>query len=218
MNHKKTVILAAAIAAMITGCSGQSAPAFAPTESSLYITSEGAVTSAIIETYEEDYYTADELKAYVEEVLVAFNGPNGMASADGKAPQPFASLKECTMADGTAKLLIDFKNADAYLDFMEQYPDEESSIQIKTLDVTTVSDGVTKGYIVGDTFTKLGKEQTTVSADEVMKQTKLYVAAIEGAALLQTDGNIQYISDDVTVVGTNMIQTPAGDVSYVVFK
>ena len=101
---------------------------------------------------------------------------------------------------------------------MEQYPDEESSIQVTDLDITTVSDGVTKGYLVGKTFTKLAKEQTTVAADEVMKQSKLYVAAIDGAALLQTDGAIQYISEGVSVVGTNLIQTPEDEVSYVVFK
>ena len=51
-----------------------------------------------------------------------------------------------------------------------------------------------------------------------MKQSKLYVAAIDGAALLQTDGAIQYISEGVSVVGTNLIQTPEDEVSYVVFK
>ena len=212
MKHKKIAILAA-IAAMITGCSGGAAPAFAPTESSLYITSEGTVTSATVETYEESYYSADELKAYVEEVLAEFNGAAGTDSAD-----KLATVKECTMADGTAKLLIDFKSADSYLDFMGQYPDEESEIQVTDLDITTVTDGVTKGYIVGETFTKTSGDGKTVAADEVMKQTKLYVAAVEGAALIQTDGTIQYISEGVTVVGTNMIQTPEDEVSYVVFK
>ena len=101
---------------------------------------------------------------------------------------------------------------------MEQYPDEESKVQVTNLDITTVTDGVTKGYIVGETFTKTSGDGKTVGADEVMKQTKLYVAAVEGAALIQTDGTIQYISEGVTVVGTNMIQTPEDEVSYVVFK
>lgn len=212
MRHKQLFLGMAAAASILTACSGQSAPAFAPTESSLYITSEGKVTSATVETYEADYYSAEELKAYIEEVLADFNGVGGDSTAKS------ASVKECTMADGTAKLLIDFQSADAYLDFMEQYPDEESPIQVADLDITTVSDGVTKGYLVGKSFTKLAKEQTTVAADEVMKQSKLYVAAIDGAALIQTDGSIQYISEGVSVVGTNMIQTPEDEVSYVVFK
>ena len=213
MQHKKLLWGMAAAVSILTACSGQSAPAFAPTESSLYITSEGKVTSATVETYEADYYSADELKAFIEEVLTEFN-----ASAGGNSTAQSASVKECTLSGGTAKLLIDFGSADAYLKFMEQYPDEESSIQVTDLDITTVSDGVTKGYLVGKSFTKLAKEQTTAAADEVMKQSKLYVAAVDGAALIQTDGAIQYISEGVSVVGTNMIQTPADEVSYVVFK
>jgi len=213
MQHKKLFLGMAAAVSILTACSGQTAPAFAPTESSLYITSEGKVTSATVETYEAEYYSAEEMKAFIEEVLAEFN-----ASANGGSDAKAASIKECTLAYGTAKLLIDFQTADAYLDFMEQYPAEESAIQVADLDITTVSDGVTKGYLVGKSFTKLAKEQTTVAADEVMKQSKLYVAAIDGAALIQTDGNIQYISEGVSVVGTNMIQTPEDEVSYVVFK
>ena len=73
MHHKKLFMGVAFATAILTACSGQSAPAFAPTESSLYITSEGKVTSATVETYEADYYSADELKAFIEEVLADFN-------------------------------------------------------------------------------------------------------------------------------------------------
>lgn len=212
---KKNVLIMAVSMAILAGCSGTgSEQAFAPKESSLYITGEGVITSATVETYEEDYYSADELKAFAEELLAEFNSSAAASEAEGKA----ASVKECTMADGVAKLLIDFQDAETYLTFMEQYPDEESAIQLTSLDVTTVSDGITKGYLVGNDFTKVAGESETVTADEVMKQSKLNVAAVEGASLIQTDGEIQYISDGVTVVGTNMIQTPAEQVSYVVFK
>lgn len=208
MKHKKILIMAAAVT-LLAGCAGETAPAFAPTESSLYITSEGVITSATIETYEADYYSVDELKASVEELLSAWGGSGDAAKA---------TVKECAMADGTAKLLIDFKNPEAYMDFMEEYPDEESAIQLKELDVTTVSDGISKGYLVGDSFYHLAKETKEVAADEVMKQSKLYVAAVEGPALIQTDGTIVYISTDVELTGTNMVRTPAGEMSYIVFK
>lgn len=217
MKHKSILIFTAAV--LLTGCSDQSASvAFAPAETSLYITGEGTVTSAAVETYENDYYSADELKAYAEKILTAFNGPNGARSADGEAPETAAAVKECTMEDGTAKLLIDFKDADSYLEFMEQYPDEESSVQIRTLDITTVSDGVAKGYITGAAFTKLSGKEKQAGSDEVMKQSKLNVAAVEGPALIQTDGKIQYISSGVTVEGDNLVRTPDEGVSYIVFK
>ena len=210
MKPTKFIIMATSLA-ILTGCAGSGeSTAFAPTESSLYITSEGTVTSATVETYDNDYYSADELKSSVEEILTAFNTSVNTTDA--------ATINDCTMADGTAKLLIDFKDADSYLTFMESYPDDESAIHITALDITTVSDGIVKGYIAGETFTKPSDSGKSISADEVMKQSKLYVAAVEGASLIQTDGAIQYISSGVSTVGNNMVETPAGQVSYVVFK
>lgn len=208
MKHKKILIMAAAMI-VLSGCAGSSAPAFEPTQSSLYLTSEGTVTSATVETYEADYYRAEELRTFVEELLTEWGGSEDQAKA---------SVNECTFAEGTAKLLIDFKNPDAYLDFLKEFPDEESSIQVKNLSVTTVSDGIAKGYLVGDSFYYLEKDKKEVTADEVMKQSKLNVAAVEGPALIQTDGAIVYISTDVEVKGTNLVQTPAEGMSYIVFK
>lgn len=218
MKRKEALIMAVSMA-ILAGCSRTGAEqVFAPTESSLYITSEGIVTSATVETYEKDYYSAEELTDSVEEILAEFNGSVESASEEGEEAKAAASVRECTMADGVAKLLIDFRDAETYLAFMEQYPDEESAIQLSALDVTTVSDGITKGYLVGETFTKVAGKSKTVAADEVMKRSKWYVAAVEGQSLIQTDGAIQYISEGVSVVGTNMVRTPAGQVSYVVFK
>ena len=207
MRHKK-LFLMAAVCTMLTACTGSGPQPFAPTESGLYITSEGVITSATIETYEADYYSEAELKASVEEVLADFSG----------AETGLAKVKECKLADGTAKLLIDFKTPDAYLEFMEEYPDEESPIQVKELDVATVSDGIARGYLVGKRFYHLAKEVKETAADEVMKQSKLYVAAVEGPALIQTDDSIVYISTDVEVTGTNTVRTPAEGMSYIVFK
>lgn len=200
-----------AIAAVTaTACTrGPKSASFAPTESSLYITSEGTITSATIETYTNDYYTEEELKASVEEALTAFNGLQP-ASAEDSSP---AALNSCTLSDGTASLLIDFRDAFAYMEFMAQYPDEESKIQIKAIEITDAA-----SCSCGDITLKSPDGKKEASAGEIKKQNNLYAAAIEGPALIQTDGAIQYISDGITVVGTNQIQTPADGVSYVVFK
>lgn len=210
MTYKNMLIMGISLS-VFTGCAGNSVTAFAPAESSLYITSEGTVTSATVETYEKEYYNADELKASVEEVLTDFNETAGGEEAVVK-------VKECTMENGTAKLLLDFEDAGTYLGFMEQYPDEESPIQLKNLDITTVADGIGKGYLVGETFTKFSDSEKSVTSDEIAKQSKLYVAAVEGASLIQPDGVIQYISSGITAVGENMVETPEDHMSYIVFK
>ena len=98
-----------------------------PDGDQLYVTKEGTVTSADVETYENDYYSADELKAYAEEMLGVFESGNQSGSSEKKA-----EIAECTVKDGTAKLLITFPDAEEYLRFSEEYPDTESGIRIES--------------------------------------------------------------------------------------
>lgn len=218
MKLNKYIMLTAAIAVLATGCGNKAettAP-FSPTESSIYVTREGKITSATVEKYENDYYTAEELKASAEEDLEAINGPAGAAAADSSTQEKLAVVSECSVKDGTIKLLIDFKDANTYLQYLDTFTDEEDET-VKSLDVTTVADGLSKGYLVDETFTKPG-ENKEISSQEVMKQSDLYVAAVEGAAMIQPEGKIQYISKNVTVVDGNMVHTSGDGVSYIVFK
>ena len=81
----------------------------------------------------------------------------------------------------------------------EEYPDTESGVRIESLDVVSVPDGVEKGYIVGSTFYKAGDENTEVSAVDITKQKKLYVVCVKGSAKIQTDGQVRYVSEGVTL-------------------
>ena len=78
-------------------------------------------------------------------------------------------------------------------------------------------DGVEKGYIVGSTFYKAGDENTEVSAVDITKQKKLYVVCVKGSAKIQTDGQVRYVSEGVTLNGS-MAETPEGETSYIIFK
>ena len=206
MKKGQTAAAILLLSLALSGCSGGTGKtAFAPTETSLYVTKEGTVTSADVETYENDYYSADELKAYAEEMLTAFESGNQSGDSDKKA-----EITECTVKDGTAKLLITFPDA-------EEYPDTESGIQIESLDVVSMADGVEKGYIIGSTFYKAGDGNTEVSAVDITKQKKLYVACVKGSAKIQTDGAVQYVSEGVTLNG-DVAETPAGETSYIIFK
>ena len=195
MKKGQTAAAILLLSLALNGCGGgNGTTAFAPTESSLYVTKEGTVTSADVETYENDYYSADELKAYAEEMLGVFESGNQ-----------------------SAKLLITFPDAEEYIRFAEEYPDTESGIRIESLDVVSVPDGVEKGYIVGSTFYKAGDENTEVSAVDITKQKKLYVVCVKGSAKIQTDGQVRYVSEGVTLNGS-MAETPEGETSYIIFK
>ena len=305
MKKGQTAAAILLLSLALNGCGGgNGTTAFAPTESSLYVTKEGTVTSADVESYENDYYSADELKAYAEEMLGVFESGNQSGSSEKKAEiaectvkdgtakllitfpdaeeylrfaeeypdtesgiriesldvvsvpdgvekgyivgstfykagdentevsavditkqkklyvvcvKGSAKIAECTVKDGTAKLLITFPDAEEYLRFAEEYPDTESGIRIESLDVVSVPDGVEKGYIVGSTFYKAGDENTEVSAVDITKQKKLYVVCVKGSAKIQTDGQVRYVSEGVTLNGS-MAETPEGETSYIIFK
>ena len=125
---------------------------------------------------------------------------------------------ELCICDTEGKVLATtFPDAEEYLRFAEEYPDTESGIRIESLDVVSVPDGVEKGYIVGSTFYKAGDENTEVSAVDITKQKKLYVVCVKGSAKIQTDGQVRYESEGVTLNGS-MAETPEGESSYIIFK
>jgi len=102
------------------------------------------------------------------------------------------------------------------MEFMAAYPDEESGVQVKALSILSMEEAE-----LGDVSltAAAGKEKgTAVPADQVKKKSKFHVAVVEGPALLETDGAIQYISDGVTLTGENGARTPDGGVSYIIFK
>ena len=152
-------------------------------------------------------------KAYAEEMLGVFESGNQSGSSEKKA-----EITECTVKDGTAKLLIKFPDPEEYLRFAKEYPDTESGIQIESLDIVSVPDGVEKGYIVGSTFYKAGDENTEVSAVDITKQKKLYVVCVKGSAKIQTDGQVRYVSEGVELTGKCEARVSSDTESYIIFK
>ena len=128
MKKGQTAAAILLLSLALNGCGGgNGTTAFAPTETSLYVTKEGTVTSADVETYENDYYSADELKAYAEEMLGVFESGNQSGSSEKKA-----EIAECTVKDGTAKLLIKFPDPEEYLRFAKEYPDTEPGCRFRS--------------------------------------------------------------------------------------
>ena len=211
---KKSVLAAALLlgAAAVSGCSrGAGTEAFAPEESSLYLMGDGTVASASVESYEADYYSAEELKADVENALEEFNG----AAESGDGEENGAVLKECTMEEGFARIIIEFPDPEEYLRFAEAYPEEDGEGQLKTLDIVPVPDGVTKGYLVGASFKDA--KGNTVEYNEITKQNRLSVAAVEGPASIYLEGGVRYYSEGAVLEG-DRIQTPEEGICYLVFQ
>ena len=71
----------------------------------------------------------------IRDRLDAFESENQSGSSEKKA-----EITECIVKDGTAKLLITFPDAEEYLRFAAEYPDEESGVQVKALSILSMEE------------------------------------------------------------------------------
>ncbi len=212
MKKKVTVLLAAVLAVMtvFSSCSGCGKVKFEPESSSIYVRKDGTVVSADIEGFEGSNYSEDELKAYVEEAVKAYNGEHGAlaeAYEDKETSLPVA-IESLEVKDGTASLFLNYAGCGDYLDFTGTAGMEGG---ISVLEKATVAEMSLSGN-----FQNAKGEDAAL--DGVTKNGKYHVVKIEGPVTMQVEGTVKYVSTGVTIDGKHTVTTPAAVVSYIVFK
>ena len=100
-----TLLLAVLV---LTGCKAS----FDPSVSSLYIQKNGKVTSAVVESFEKDYYSFSEFETMIQREV---ENCNSMFS------EPAIDIERLELKDSTLYLLLSFQDADAYEQYSEEY-------------------------------------------------------------------------------------------------
>lgn len=225
MKKKSRLALTLALvltALLAVGCAAKSGSAeFNPGRSSIFIKRDGSVMSASVEHTEQNYYSEDELKGFLETELSAFNAAQGSESAaynkEGAAKLP-AALVSCEVkgADGnkTVKAVYEYSSADMLMALAGQIKDEE--IKLTALATDSVENRLGAGDLVGETFTDTrGK---SVESGKVTSQSKLRAVSCQGPAVIQTEGKVLYISEGCKMVDSYTVETPEEGSSYIIFK
>ena len=123
----KGILLLAAAAAVVTGCSriGMGG-AEAPTENSVYVAGDGSVRWASVETYQQGSYTEDELKNSAGQKIIDFNSGLGKAAsyenAEGSEKLPVA-IVSASMGNGTATLVTEYDAPGRLIEFAQEIGD-----------------------------------------------------------------------------------------------
>lgn len=209
MKKFKTAFAGFIAAVLLAGCAGSSAATsvFSPETSSIFVTREGAVSSAIVESYEEkDYYSEEGLKAFAQESVDAYNQAAGTDKA--------VALKSCSMKDGKASLVFEYGSGNDLVQFAKEY--EDAANQVQSLEVSTVADALAKGKLKDVTYVDV-KKKAPASADAATSDGALHAVEVEGAVTLQTEGRVVYTSENVTLADDFTAQTPEGK-SYIIFR
>ena len=186
---------------------------FEPETSSIYVKKDGTVISADMEPFEGSNYSEDELKTYVENAVKAYNSAKGApaeAYADEKDKDTVLPVKVNSLKvdKGTASLFLEYAGCGDYLTFTGTAGTEGG---IYRLELSTVGETTLEG-----TFKNAKGEDVTL--DGVTKKDSNPVVIVEGPVTMQVEGTIQFVSTGVTVDGKRTVTTPAGSVSYIVFK
>lgn len=201
-------VCSAVMIVMFTACAGEtSSSKFAPTQSSIFVSRKGTVQSALVETYENDYYSEKELSQFLKESVRVYNEEN-------KTDVPVA-LVSCKLADGTASAVFSYGSGEDFVRFAEAEQDEVNALS--ELYVMNVSEGLAAGLILDGNFVK-AKSKEAVEQDKITRQSELYMAAASGSALIQTEGKVQYMSEGCELVDDFTVQTPEEGRAYIIFK
>lgn len=216
MKKAKLLLTAVAVSLTLFGCQGTTTKTstFAPEVSSIFITRDSQIASAIVEGVPAaDRYNQDELKQDIELAVMAYNKSKGAAESavneEGSGKLPVA-LRSCTLDEQKAVAIFDYAGSGDLIEFGQTTYDQAN--QVERLDVSKVS----SGFPTDITYLNAA-DQTGMQTDEISKNGDYNAVVIEGDVTVQTEGKIVYISEGVNLTNEFTAVTPEGK-SCIIFE
>jgi hypothetical protein len=199
------------ICGALAGCGSKAS--FHPTVSSLYISDKGEISTAFIVDVDQDYYSKEDMLAFCEEEVIAYNQAKGATAAayqkeaakDETLPVAIDSL---TYSD-KATLILNYATADDYVAFNQKDDNAATSVMYAAAKNTT--------GLPDTTFVSV-EDGSTISSSSVIGDSKLKIVMIQGQVDVQVGGSLVYVSGNVQVTGSNEAITGQDGYSYLIFK
>ena len=174
----------------LTGCGSGSGSAFPPSQSLIYVNDEGTLYTSLVETYDsaDTSYDVQELRQLAEQEAGEYTG---------------VTLSDCTMENGMARVIYQYSDGEALVQFTKETQDEAN--QVNSITAMTVMEGLAARTAQDGVWTDAKKGQE-VDRETIMRQNKLHMVAIDGEATIQTEGAIRYYSGEVNLTDTNVAE------------
>ena len=168
-------------ALLLMGCSSE----FKTDESAIKVNKNGTVVAASVEEFDKSYYSEEELSAFVENTIKAYQKENGEASV---------SLESLKVEEGKATLFINYETPTDYAKFNGE-----------ELFVGTVLDAMAAGYNLNGTYytidgVTVGSSTTIDFIDDDLK-----VVIVKEKVRVIVPGKIKYISDNISIIDKNTV-------------
>lgn len=211
MKKARLMLAAAAAGLLLAGCSGGGKSSFSPDRSSVYVTDDGELKSALV--LETDKKAGkEELKQFLEEAVNRFNEKNGSGEDDENVP---VALDSCTVENGRMTAVFDYRSAEDLIAFRQSDENEDNSNTFTSIEVKSASEAGTCGWFSEDLVKPDGSE---VSGLDAAKTQKALAVSVQGGGILETEGAVICMSRGVETLSDTAVSVPEGQTTVIVFE
>lgn len=177
-NRMRAVCLLAVV--FLTGCQ----KSFDPSASSLYIQKDGKLTQAIVESFEQDFYTLDGISSMTQKEVDTYNQSFG---------EERITINRLEVQDDTLYLLLDYADADTYSQYNEVY-----------CFMGTIDDALSAGLSFDMVFKDKSYEECT--AVQATEKKSNYVAVLKEEGIVELESPVKYVSNNVEIIEDRLVQ------------
>lgn len=190
----KTGVGILALAAILTACGDKELTVDTNT---LYIKTDGTMTEASFELFQEEYYDAAELEKYVKDEVYAYNYKNVKEAIN---------VDKVEVKDKVAAVYLTYQSVDDYIAFNEA-----------ELFAGTVKEAMDEGYDFEVEFKEYSKEEKAGILD-VTENSQDRILILDAAVDVRVDGTICYVSSNVQKKDKKNVSLTQGKLSYIIYK
>ncbi len=188
------IFVSLCIVIMATSCSKKELEANTDT---IFIEGAHNIIGVIVEAFDKPYYNGDELKGFIEGELSLYNSEVGSSAI---------LLNKFEVTNEAAKVFLQYASYEDYKNFNEV-----------EFFVGTVEEALEAGYDFDEEFLNYAK-LSKASKEDVTEKKKNKVLISDEDIMLQINGTILYISDNVQEKSKKSAQLKGEALSYIIYK
>lgn len=185
------------ILCLLAGCKGENTQLDAKNleRNTLSVNKKGVVEDAMVETFDKNYYSDEELEVYLKVIVSEYNSTAGEDSV---------KMDSFHVEDGMARAVFTYKNMNHYKALTESGADFQAFSDIQ-------------GELTGDFQDMEGNTKSLEDISGSSDVSKYNVLVLTDALDVIVDGTIQYYSN-CDVLGDSSVHTSGEEPSVIIFK
>lgn len=172
---------------------------FAPTTTGIFIRRDKTIQSAEVTSFDTKKYKESELRAQVETWIAEYNKALGRDAV---------SMDTLIVADNRATLILNYDSPNAFLDF------QGADFGVTEITVGTALEAATKMSLKNLKNPAGGN----VNAMDALVDDEVTVLRISGKINVTTQGDIQFLSNTLTLSGTNSVRVNSDAPVFIIFR